>query len=141
MEWYHQYRVDVWWWCMNSLNHHWIRILLRMKITLLVLVSKTSSFVWTSWTWGTMNLGQLTILPASNTKQVSHYIALFFAVQLCHVLVRTHFGWKNSELFQLLHIQGCNSFMCKHNTLIFRATLEHHKYQLQAAHSLWVFII
>ena len=37
-----------------------------------------------------MNLGQLAILPASDAEEVSHDIALLFAVQFGHVLVGTH---------------------------------------------------
>ena len=37
-----------------------------------------------------MDLGQLAILPATNTKQVTHHIALLLAIQLRHVFVRAH---------------------------------------------------
>ena len=58
--------------------------------TLLVLVSQTTSFVRSSWSRNAMNLGQLTILPASNTKQISHNVTLLLAVQFSHVLVGPH---------------------------------------------------
>ena len=58
--------------------------------SLLVLVSQAPGLVWTGWSWGSMNLGQLTVLPTTNTQEVSHHITLLFAVQLRHVLVRPH---------------------------------------------------
>ena len=35
-------------------------------------------------------LGKLAILPAPDSEQIPHHIALLLAVQLGHVLVRTH---------------------------------------------------
>ena len=59
---------------------------------LLVLVAETTGLIGSGGPWHTVNLGQLAILPASDTKQVSHHIALLLAIQLAHVLVRAHRG-------------------------------------------------
>lgn len=48
--------------------------------TLLCLVAKTASLVWTRWTRSTVHLCQLTVLPNANTQQVAHYIALLLAI-------------------------------------------------------------
>jgi len=49
---------------------------------LLVLVTQTASLVGTGGSWGTVDLGQLAVLPAANAEQVAHHIALFLAIQL-----------------------------------------------------------
>ena len=37
-----------------------------------------------------VNPGELTVLPAANTEQISHDIALLFAIKFGHVLIRAH---------------------------------------------------
>jgi len=37
--------------------------------------------------------GQLAVLPAPDPEQVAHHIALFLAIELGHVLVRSHLDW------------------------------------------------
>ena len=58
--------------------------------SLLCAESETTSLVWARWAWGTVQLGKLTILPATHTKQVSQNITLLLAVQLLNVSVCTH---------------------------------------------------
>jgi hypothetical protein len=57
---------------------------------LLALVPETTGLVGTGRPGDTMDLGQLTVLPATDTKQVAHDIARLLPVQLGHVLVRAH---------------------------------------------------
>ena len=80
---------------MKSIHHRIYAVSLGLSITvhqltLLVLVTQTAGFVWTGGSGGTVDLGQLAILPAANAEQVAHHIALLLAVQLRHVFVRTH---------------------------------------------------
>jgi len=65
--------------------------------SLLGLVSQPASFVWPGWARGTVDLGQLAILPAPDPEQISHDIALFLPVQLGYVLVGTHPDLPTSE--------------------------------------------
>lgn len=58
--------------------------------TLLGLVAQTTCLVGTTWTWCTMHLGQLTILPDANTQQVAHDIALLLAIQFLYVTIGSH---------------------------------------------------
>lgn len=58
--------------------------------TLFCAVSQTAGLVGARWTWGTMETGELTILPAADAQQVSQHIALFLAIQFLDVAVCTH---------------------------------------------------
>merc|ERR1719167_1642665 len=58
--------------------------------SLLGFVSQATCLVRPSGTRSPMNLSYLAILPATDSEQVSHHIALLFAVQLGYVLVGTH---------------------------------------------------
>ena len=44
--------------------------------------------------WDTVDLGQLAILPTTNTEKITQDIALLFAVDFGHILVRAHRGNK-----------------------------------------------
>merc|ERR1719244_1068656 len=58
--------------------------------SLLGLVSQSASFVWSCGTGTSVNLGELTVLPAPNSQQVTHHITLLLPVELRHILVRPH---------------------------------------------------
>jgi hypothetical protein len=58
--------------------------------TLLVLVTQPPGLVGSRRSWHTMDPCELPVLPAADAKEVAHDIALLLAVQLRHVLVRTH---------------------------------------------------
>ena len=73
--------------------------------SLLVLVAQTPGLVGTGGPGGTMDLGQLPVLPATDTEQVAHDIALLFAVQLRHVLVRAHL--ESSKGSEKIDLQNC----------------------------------
>lgn len=60
-------------------------------VSLLGTVSQTTSLVGASRSWRAVQLGQLTILPDTNAKQVTHNIALLLPVQFLHIPVGTHF--------------------------------------------------
>merc|ERR550532_2427237 len=57
---------------------------------LLGLVTQSASFVGSGGTRSSVNLGKLAILPAPDSEEIPHDVALLLAVQLGHVLVRTH---------------------------------------------------
>jgi hypothetical protein len=61
-----------------------------MKFTLLGSVTQPAGLVRTCGPGGAVDLGELTELPAPDTEQVTHSIALFFASQLLHILVGAH---------------------------------------------------
>ena len=44
-----------------------------------------------------VNPGELTVLPAANTEQISHDIALLFAIKFGHVLIRAHDDCKQNN--------------------------------------------
>merc|ERR1719333_590726 len=58
--------------------------------SLLGFVSQSASFVGSGGTRSSMNLGKLAILPTPDSEEIPHDIALLLAIQLGHVLVRTH---------------------------------------------------
>ena len=60
------------------------------NITLLRLHSQTTSLVGTGRMSHTADLGELTILPRTNTKHITHSITLLLSPQLFQVLVGTH---------------------------------------------------
>jgi len=59
-------------------------------LTLLGFVTQTTGLVWSRWSRGTVHLGQLAILPASDAQQEAKHIALLLAIQLLHIFVCTH---------------------------------------------------
>lgn len=59
-------------------------------LTLLGFVAQTTSLVWSRWSRGTVHLGQLSVLPASYAQQEAEHVALLLAIQLLHILIRTH---------------------------------------------------
>lgn len=58
--------------------------------TLFSLVTQTTSLVGTGGSGRTVQLGQLTVLPDADTKQVTHNITLLLSVQFLHITVGTH---------------------------------------------------
>lgn len=54
------------------------------------LEAETTCLVGTRWTWRTMQLGKLTILPDTDAEQVAHHVALLLAVQLLNVAIGSH---------------------------------------------------
>ena len=44
--------------------------------------------------WDTVDFGQLAILPTTDTEKITQDIALLFAVDFRHILVRAHLGNK-----------------------------------------------
>jgi len=59
-------------------------------VTLLCPVSQPAGLVWASWSGCTVHFCELAIIPTPDTEQIAHGIALLFAGQLLHVLVRPH---------------------------------------------------
>ena len=59
-------------------------------LTLLVLVAEPSGLIGPGGPLDPVNPGELTVLPAANTEQISHDIALLFAIKFGHVLIRAH---------------------------------------------------
>lgn len=57
---------------------------------LLGLVAQATSLVWSGWPWGTVELGQLAVLPDADTQQIAHDIALLLTVQFLHVTIGSH---------------------------------------------------
>lgn len=57
---------------------------------LLGLVTQSSSLVWSSWSWSSVNNIPLSVLPDSDSLQESENIRLLLSLQLCQVLVSTH---------------------------------------------------
>merc|ERR1719402_1826928 len=60
------------------------------NISLLGLVSQPTGLVRARGTGSTMDLGQLSVLPATNPQQVTHNVTLLLPVQLRHILVSPH---------------------------------------------------
>ena len=58
--------------------------------TLLGLVTQSSSLVWSSWSWSSVDNVSLSVLPDSDSLQESENIRLLLSLQLCQVLVSTH---------------------------------------------------
>ena len=58
--------------------------------TLLGLVAQSTSLVGSGGPRSTMEVGQLTILPASHTEEEAKYIRLLLAPQLLHILICSH---------------------------------------------------
>jgi len=61
-----------------------------LGLTLLVLEPEPPGLVGPGGPLDPVDSSELTVLPASNAKQVAHHVALLLAVQLRHVLVRSH---------------------------------------------------
>lgn len=59
-------------------------------IALLGTESQATGLVWARWSRRSNHLCELTVLPDSDTKQISQYIALLLAIQFLHVTVRSH---------------------------------------------------
>lgn len=57
---------------------------------LLGLVAQATSLVRAGWPWGTVELGQLAVLPDADTQQIAHDIALLLTVQFLHVSIGSH---------------------------------------------------
>merc|ERR550539_563143 len=60
---------------------------------LLGLVPQPAGLVRPGRAGGAVDLGELAVLPAPDSQQISHHIALLLAVELGHVLVGTHPGY------------------------------------------------
>ena len=67
------------------------------QLTLLSLVAETTGLLRTGGTRAAVDARELSVLPASNSEQVSHHITLLLAPYLLHVLVGSH-----NDLFFLL---------------------------------------
>ena len=75
-------------WSQKCLKWFWVKMV--WLITLLVLVTQPPGLVGSCWPRHTMDSCELPVLPAADAKEVAHDIALLLAIQLRHVLVRTH---------------------------------------------------
>lgn len=62
-----------------------------LHFTLSGAVSQTASLVGPGGLGCPVDAMELTVLPAPQAKQEANDIALLFAVQFLHILVRTHF--------------------------------------------------
>jgi len=60
------------------------------NVTLLSLHAQSASLVGTSGVSNTADLGELTIFPSTNTKEVTHGIALLLSPEFFKILVGTH---------------------------------------------------
>ena len=60
------------------------------NVTLLSLHAQSASLVGTSGVSDTADLGELTIFPSTNTKEVTHGIALLLSPEFFKILVGTH---------------------------------------------------
>lgn len=60
------------------------------NVALLGTESQATGLIRTRWSWRTNHLCELTVLPYSDTKQISQYIALLLAIQFLHITVRSH---------------------------------------------------
>jgi hypothetical protein len=76
--------------------------------TLLGSISETTGLVRSGWMRHPDNFVQLTVLPAADTKQKSHNIALLLPVQLLHILVRSHSG----EFLEKTLLPKCRVWIC-----------------------------
>ena len=61
------------------------------QVTLLGLVSESSSLVWSGRSGSSVDDGELSVFPASNSGDELENVRLFFSVQLAEVLVGSHF--------------------------------------------------
>lgn len=62
------------------------------QVTLLGLVPQTAGLVGTRRTGRSVNDGELTVFPASDTRDELQHVRLLFGVELGEVLVRAHLG-------------------------------------------------
>src|SRR5512144_67850 len=58
--------------------------------TLFGFVTQTTSLIGTGGSGRAVQLGQLTVLPYADAKQVTHNITLLLPVQFLHITVGTH---------------------------------------------------
>lgn len=70
----------------NGTQHEvWTQLL-----TLLGLVAQSASLVGPGGPRSTVEVRQLTVLPATDTKQEAHHIGLLLAPQLLHIPICSH---------------------------------------------------
>ena len=67
------------------------------NVTLLSLHAQSASLVGTSGVSNTADLGELTIFPSTNTKEVTHGIALLLSPEFFKILVGTHYRLLQQE--------------------------------------------
>lgn len=62
----------------------------KQPLTLLGFVAQSASLVGPGGPRSTVEVRQLTVLPAADAKQEAHHIGLLLAPQLLHIPIRSH---------------------------------------------------
>ena len=75
---------------MDGLERVYYITMCLSSLTLLVLVAEPPGLVGPGGPGAAVDLGELAVLPAAHAQQVPQHVALLLAVQLRHVLVRSH---------------------------------------------------